>query len=56
MRIFVALVVVFWANMAIAELQFPSLDADDLNGRAVSLPQDFPGDPTIVFIAYKRNQ
>ena len=56
MRILVALVVVFWANMAIAELQFPSLDADDLNGRAVSLPQDFPGDPTIVFIAYKRNQ
>ena len=56
MRILVALVVVFWANMAIAELQFPSLDADDLNGRAFSLPQDFPGDPTIVFIAYKRNQ
>ena len=56
MRILVALVVVFWANMAIAELQFPSLDADDLNGRAVSLPQDFPGDLTIVFIAYKRNQ
>ncbi|MBL6637207.1 MAG: hypothetical protein ISP37_02740 [Planktomarina sp.] len=56
MRIFAALIVVFLANAAIAELQFPLLDADDLNGRAVSLPQDLPGDPTIVFIAYKRNQ
>ena len=56
MRIFVALIAVFLANMAIADLQFPQLDADDLNGRSVSLPQDLPGDPTIVFIAYKRNQ
>ena len=56
MRIFAALIVVFLANAAIAELQFSLLDADDLNGRAVSLPQDLPGDPTIVFIAYKRNQ
>ena len=56
MRIFAALIVVFLANAAIAELQFPLLDADDLNRRAVSLPQDLPGDPTIVFIAYKRNQ
>jgi hypothetical protein len=54
MRIFVALIAVFLANMAIADLQFPQLDADDLNGRSVSLPQDLPGDPTIVFIAYKR--
>ena len=56
MRISVVIIAVFLANMAIAELQFPPLDADDLNGRAVSLPQDLPGDPTIVFIAYKRNQ
>ena len=56
MRIFVALIVVFLANAAMAERQFPLLDADDLNGRAVSLPDDLPGDPTIVFIAYKRNQ
>ena len=56
MRISVVIIAVFLAHMAIAELQFPPLDADDLNGRAVSLPQDLPGDPTIVFIAYKRNQ
>ncbi|MGB2497258.1 MAG: hypothetical protein ACPH9Y_02740, partial [Planktomarina sp.] len=56
MRIFVALIMVFLANAAMSERQFPLVDADDLNGRAVSLPDDLPGDPTIVFIAYKRNQ
>lgn len=35
---------------------FPTLQSEDLNGRAVTLPADFPGDPTIVFIAYRRNQ
>ena len=39
-----------------ADSTFPTLMADDLNGRSLSLPADFPGKPTIVFIAYKRNQ
>ena len=36
--------------------RFPTLAADDLNGREVSLPADFPGDPTLVFVAFKRQQ
>ena len=39
-----------------ADSTFPTLMADDLNGRSLSLPADFSGKPTIVFIAYKRNQ
>lgn len=35
---------------------FPTVTADDLNGDSKTLPADFPGDPTIVFIAYKQNQ
>lgn len=35
---------------------FPSFVSEDLNGDTYSLPADFPGDPTIVFIAYKRGQ
>jgi hypothetical protein len=35
---------------------FPSFVAEDLNGDTHALPDDFPGNPTIVFIAYKRGQ
>ena len=35
---------------------FPTVTADDLNGVSHTLPAGLPGDPTIVFIAYKRNQ
>lgn len=41
---------------AFAQMTLPSLVADDLNGRTMRLPQDLPGDPTIVFIAYKQRQ
>ena len=42
--------------MAQADVIFPSLTADDLNGWSLELPADFPGTPTVVFIANKRNQ
>lgn len=35
---------------------FPTVTADDLNGDSKTLPADLPGDPTIVFIAYKQRQ
>ena len=41
--------------MAQADVIFPSLTADDLNGWSLELPADFPGTPTVVFIANKRN-
>ena len=41
---------------ATAEVIFPDLEADDLNGRTLSLPKDLPGKPTIVLIAFKRKQ
>jgi hypothetical protein len=41
---------------ATAQGVFPTVTADDLNGRSVTLPQGFPGETTIVFIAYKQNQ
>jgi hypothetical protein len=41
---------------ATAQGVFPNVTADDLNGRSVTLPQGFPGETTIVFIAYKQNQ
>ncbi|MEO1550644.1 MAG: hypothetical protein AAFR93_09455 [Pseudomonadota bacterium] len=40
-----------WAQVG----QFPSVVADDLNGRAVQLPEDLPSDPAIVIAAFKRN-
>lgn len=43
-------------SSAAAQGSFPTVTAEDLNGRSVTLPQDFPGETTIVFIAYKRNQ
>ncbi len=36
--------------------RFPVLEADDLNGRKVTLPADFPGDPTLVLVAFKQKQ
>lgn len=44
------------ANTALAQAVFPTVTADDLNGTSKTLPQDLPGDPTIVFIAYKQGQ
>ena len=41
---------------ALAEPIFPTVTADDLNGDSKTLPADLPGDPTIVFIAYKQGQ
>ena len=35
---------------------FPTVTSEDLNGDSKALPADLPGDPTIVFIAYKQNQ
>lgn len=40
----------------VAAQTFPTVTADDLNGISKTLPAGLPGDPTIVFIAYKRNQ
>lgn len=39
-----------------AQPSFPALTVDDLNDRTLSLPQQLPGSPTIVFIAYKQRQ
>ncbi len=35
---------------------FPSISSEDLNGVLKDLPQDLPGNPTIVFLAYKQGQ
>ena len=50
------IVVFFMITPATAEVMFPDLEADDLNGRTLSLPKDLPGKPTIVLIAFKRKQ
>ena len=50
------IVVFFMITPATAEVIFPDLEADDLNGRTLSLPKDLPGKPTIVLIAFKRKQ
>ena len=52
----VLIVVFFMITPATAEIIFPDLEADDLNGRTLSLPKDLPGQPTIVLIAFKRKQ
>ena len=52
----VLIVVFFMITPATAEVIFPDLEADDLNGRTLSLPKDLPGKPTIVLIAFKRKQ
>jgi len=48
--------IILLSPMAQADVVFPPLTADDLNGRSLNLPADLPGKPTIVFIAYKREQ
>jgi hypothetical protein len=46
-----------WATPASTEpLTFPTLTADDLNGRSLTLPAELPADRTIVFVAYKQRQ
>ena len=55
-RIFATLMIILLSPMAQADVVFPPLTADDLNGRSLNLPADLPGKPTIVFIAYKREQ
>ena len=52
----VLVLALFWTAPVQANAVFPSLSFEDLNGDMHVLPQGFPGDPTIVFIAYKRNQ
>ena len=43
--------------MAFEEIQpFPTITTKDLNGRSVTLPQDFPADPTLVLVAFKQRQ
>ncbi|MEJ5217769.1 hypothetical protein WG622_05925 [Cognatishimia sp. D5M38] len=49
-------IALFWAMPAQANAVFPTLSFEDLNGDMHVLPKGLPGDPTIVFIAYKRNQ
>ena len=44
------------AAVAQAQAKFPTLTSEDLNGDAVTVPSGLPGDPTIVFIAYKQGQ
>ena len=55
-RIFATLMINLLSPMAWADVVFPPLTADDLNGRSLNLPADLPGKPTIVVIAYKREQ
>lgn len=43
------------ASPLLAGGTFPNVTSDDLNGASKTLPRDLPGDPTIVFIAYKQN-
>ena len=38
------------------ELIFPRLEAEDLNGKAVEIPKDLPGDPTLILVAFVRKQ
>ena len=44
------------AMPAYSETKLPNLAVEDLNGRTLDLPSDLPGNPTIVFIAFKQNQ
>jgi len=38
------------------ELTFPQIEAEDLNGKAVVLPKDLPGNPTVILVAFTRKQ
>lgn len=37
-------------------IKFPELKTDDLNGKTVNLPKDFPGNPTLVLMAFDSEQ
>ena len=52
----VLIVVFFMITPANAEVIFPDLEADDLNGRNLKMTKDLPGKPKIVLIAFKRKQ
>lgn len=45
-----------FSGAAQAGAVFPTLKSEDLNGDPHALPGGLPGDPTIVFIAYKQGQ
>lgn len=47
---------IFASTLAAADARFPTLTAEDLNGRSLTIPAQFPGAKTIVFIAYKQRQ
>ena len=55
-RFFAFILTFALATQAHGEIKLPSLVVDDLNGRTMNLPADLPGNPTIVFIAFKQNQ
>lgn len=39
-----------------SEAKFPELKSEDLNGKAVTLPKDFPGNPTLILMAFESKQ
>jgi hypothetical protein len=55
-KIFAALLALVVVTQVHAEPVLPKLSTNDLNGQEVELPSDLPGNPTIVFIAFKQNQ
>ena len=45
-----------FAHTAVGDGQWPTLEAETLAGRRVTLPADLPGARTLVLMAYERNQ
>ncbi len=39
-----------------SSVSFPTVTADDLNGKSVTLPKDLPGDPSLVLVAFTSEQ
>ncbi len=58
MRLFHSIVFLlgFMATSVTAQGTFPTVTSKNLNGTEVTLPRDLPGEPTIVFVAYKQDQ
>ena len=56
MRFALALILALAGKSAAADGVLPTLTSEDLNGATHTLPSGLPGDPTIVFIAYKQRQ
>ncbi|GAA6209322.1 hypothetical protein NBRC116601_26150 [Cognatishimia sp. WU-CL00825] len=57
MRFFLTLILALAPlGPALAKSVFPTVTSEDLNGAPKTLPAELPGDPTIVFVAYKRQQ